>query len=68
MPRQNVSSRLNDKSDEHIEISFLGFRFKCSKPGWMTVIILLIILAFLLCVIWRIRPIFYEVKHLGKSE
>ena len=58
MPRQDISSRRNDHLHEQIEISFLGFKFKCSKPGWMTVIILVVILAFLLCVIWRVRSIF----------
>jgi hypothetical protein len=50
MPIKNPSN-LDNKVPEQIEISFLGFRFKCSSPTSKTVIILLIILIFLLALV-----------------
>lgn len=51
MPRKYKPSHLDDKSQEQIELSFLGFRFKCSSPTSKTVIILSIILTFLLVLV-----------------
>jgi hypothetical protein len=50
MSRRN-HSHLDDKPQEQIEVSFLGFRFKCSSPTSKTVIILSIILTFLLVLV-----------------
>jgi hypothetical protein len=51
MPRQNKSSQPENKPQEQIELSFLGFRFKCSSSTFKTVIILSIILIFLLVLV-----------------
>ena len=36
-----------NKAEEQIEISFLGFRFKCSNPSTNAIIILVLLLIFL---------------------
>jgi len=59
-------SNLNNKVPEQIEISFLGFRFKCSSPTSKTVIILLIILTFLL-VLAVLLPKFTAIRWLTGS-
>jgi hypothetical protein len=51
MPKQDKLPRLDDKQHEQVEISFLGFKFKCSSPSSKTIIILAIILTFLLVLV-----------------
>lgn len=35
-----------EKPEEEFEISFLGFRFKCSNPGTNAIIMLILLLIF----------------------
>jgi len=62
MSRRNPS-HLDDKPQEQIEVSFLGFRFKSSSPTSKTVIILSIILIFLLVLVHWL-PKITVLKHL----
>jgi hypothetical protein len=62
MPK-NKPSLPDNKSQEQIEISFLGFRLKCSSPTSKTIIILSIILIFLLVLV-LLLPKFTAVKWL----
>ena len=45
MPKNNQSPKRN-KLEEHIEISFLGLKVKCSNPTSKAIIILIILLIF----------------------
>jgi hypothetical protein len=51
MHKKNNPSNPDNKFQEQIEISFLGFRVKCSSPTSKTIIVLLIILTFLLVLV-----------------
>lgn len=40
-----------DMKDEHIEVNFLGFKFKCSNPTSKALIILLMLLIFFVALV-----------------
>lgn len=52
---QNKKAMKQDMKDEQIEISFLGFKFKCSNPTSKALIILMMLLIFFVVLV-RLLP------------
>jgi hypothetical protein len=46
-----------EKAEENIEVSFLGFRFKCSNPSSKAIIILVMLLIFFAVLVTLLPPV-----------